>query len=121
MIDNDVDSRLLEEKLRKLVALGDRPPWWRIFARRKYDRRRAEISAMDVSVFAAMLRELYPMDAVTEMAARASLHDTVAFGSIRKVGPPYRVAYAEPTKEVADALKQQQERTIEFLKTKANT
>lgn len=45
---------LLAEREVKLAALGPRPPWWRSFARRRWDRRTAEIMATDVSQRAEM-------------------------------------------------------------------
>ena len=62
--------RLRAERDAKVAALGARPPWWRVLSRRRYDRRRRELMAMDISIFAEQMREFYPSSAVAEMASR---------------------------------------------------
>lgn len=47
-----------------------RPPWWRIFARRAWSRRRNEILYATDAEVRAMLGGLYPPSAVEELAAR---------------------------------------------------
>ena len=74
-------ERRLATLLAKLDALPARPPWWRIFARRRWQRARASILAMDVSAFAEMLVSVYPAESITELANRPS------FATIRKERP----------------------------------
>jgi len=74
---------LVAEREQRLRDLGQRPPWYRLFARRRWKAERARISTMDVSVFAWMLRQMYTPDMVTQMAARPSL----VFTSLAKVNP----------------------------------
>ena len=65
---------LLSERGAKLSALGTAPPWWRVFARRRWLRRHAEVMAMDVSVYAEMLRHWYP-EGLIEIAASRPVSD----------------------------------------------
>lgn len=51
---------LVAERDAALAALGPRPPWWRPFARRRWDRKRAWIAGRDVSQYAAFIRRVYP-------------------------------------------------------------
>ncbi len=53
-----------------LDALGPRPPWYRLSARRAWNRRRAAIMAMDVSKYAEMIAIHYSPEHV-ELAAQA--------------------------------------------------
>lgn len=55
----DPDPKSVAIREARLAALGPRPPWWRVFARRRWKRERDAILAMDVSELAAMLREIY--------------------------------------------------------------
>ncbi len=52
-------KRRLAQQAEALVRLGPRPPWWRVFARRQWKRRHAEIMAMDTSVMAEILVDIY--------------------------------------------------------------
>lgn len=67
------DAALLAERDEKIRAhLSARPPWWRVFARRRWKARLAALRAMDVSLMAAMLRQHYTPESVEQMAERAS-------------------------------------------------
>lgn len=66
------DPKLVAERDAKVQALGPRPPWWRLFARRRWDERMATIMAMDVGAFTAMLRDMYPPQVVRDMAIQQS-------------------------------------------------
>jgi hypothetical protein len=73
------DPTLVAERQAKLDALGPLPSWWRPFARRKWKRSRASILAIDVSVYAAMLRSFY-----TREYAEAEARRPLSFASILK-------------------------------------
>jgi hypothetical protein len=53
----------------KLAALGPRPRWWRPFARRRFDRAREAVMAIDVTESALLMRRIYNDDYIKELAA----------------------------------------------------
>lgn len=71
--------KLVSERNARLDALGPRPPWWRPFTRRRWDRDHARISAVDVSEWAEMLRHWYGPESVKRLAAQPPM-----FGTMRK-------------------------------------
>ena len=68
-----VSARRMAERARLMEAIGRRPPWWRFFARRRWDRRRASIMAMDVSTFGEILANAYPAVRIEGLANRPNL------------------------------------------------
>ena len=60
------DETLVAERQAKLDALGPRPAWWRLLARRRWKHERARICAMDVSKATAMFRRLYTPAAIEQ-------------------------------------------------------
>ena len=56
----------------KLLALGQRPPWWRLFSRRRWKREYAAIMAIDVSDYAAILARYYDAEFPDGMVSRRS-------------------------------------------------
>lgn len=69
--------RLRAERDTMVAALGQRPPWWRVFSRRHYDQRHRELMAKDISIFTEQMREFYPSSSVAEMAGRPDLSKLV--------------------------------------------
>lgn len=65
-----LDAELVAERDRRLAALEPRPPWWRPFARRAWRLQREQILSMDCSMFAAMMRRMYPAGGVEELTVR---------------------------------------------------
>jgi hypothetical protein len=59
------------------------PPWWRLFARRRWRQRLAAFRAMDVSMQTEMLRELYPSSEMERLARQAN-----PFLSLVPAAPP---------------------------------
>lgn len=66
-------AKLVAARAQRLADLGPRPPWWRFLARRRYDRARSAVLAMDVSEERELLMQLHPAADVTELAARRHL------------------------------------------------
>jgi hypothetical protein len=56
------------ERCERLAKLGRVPPWWRVFARRRWVAAYYEIMARDISEQAEMLRSIYTADQVQQMA-----------------------------------------------------
>jgi hypothetical protein len=56
------------ERCERLAALGPAPAWWRLFALRRWLAEYRAIMALDISVGAQLLREVYPASWVEEMA-----------------------------------------------------
>ena len=76
-------SKLIAERQAKLVALGPRPPWWRVLSRLRWHRRHAAIMAMDVSAAAEMFRSVYSSARVQELAEQFP----PSFAMLKKAGP----------------------------------
>lgn len=72
------------ERARRLVELGPMPPWWRVFARRRWQRRHNAIMAMAVSLFGEMLASLYGARDAERLADRPA----PAFNRIKKDDRP---------------------------------
>lgn len=53
-----------EARERRLDALGPRPPWWRLIARRRWARTHAEIMALQLTDFDLTLREYYTSESI---------------------------------------------------------
>ncbi len=66
------DPKLVAERDAKLKQIGPRPPWWRLFARRRWKQQRAAILAIDVSQVALMLRDLYSTAYLEQLASTTS-------------------------------------------------
>ena len=64
-----ISARRLAERGQHIAALGPRPRWWRFIARRRWDRRRAAIMTMDVTTFAEIIADNYPLSAIEAAAA----------------------------------------------------
>lgn len=75
-----IDPGLRRERDAALAALGPRPPWWRVRARRRWDKAHDVIMAMNVSQMAVMMRMLYPREIAAELASRKN----VALGMLTK-------------------------------------
>jgi len=60
------------ERCERLAMLGPPPAWWRVFALRRWIRAYRAIMALDISVGAQMLREVYPENWVSEVANRTN-------------------------------------------------
>lgn len=56
------------ERCERLAALGPPPVWWRVFALRRWLAAYRAIMALDISVGAQMLRELYPAEQLVAQA-----------------------------------------------------
>lgn len=67
---DEPDAKLLEERGRRISALGLPPPWWRVFARRRWIRQYRAIFAMSVSRLTALLRSIYEPKVIEELANR---------------------------------------------------
>lgn len=67
-------QRMRDEKLR---LLGPRPPWWRPFKRRRWQREHRAIMAIDVSEAGVLLRAAYSDVYADELARRP--HPSFAF------------------------------------------
>jgi myo-inositol catabolism protein IolC len=65
-----VDPARVRERDAKISALGQRPPWWRPFARRAWKRAHAAIMAMDVSAFGALFRSHYTQRTAQQLRDR---------------------------------------------------
>lgn len=66
------DRDLVAERDRRIGAhLETKPPWWRIFARRRWRQKLDTLRAMDVSLFAAMLRSVYTRESVEDLAKQS--------------------------------------------------
>lgn len=57
----------------RIEALGPIPPWWRVFARRRWRQSAASINAMDVSEYAAWIARHYDEDSIIQLANRPLL------------------------------------------------
>lgn len=68
----DALEALRDERRGRLNALGPRPPWWRLFARRRWDRRVAEITAYPIDEMTLLLRDHYS-NALEQLAARPAM------------------------------------------------
>lgn len=67
-----VDADLVAERDRKIGEhLARRPPWWRIWARRRWKRELAALQSLNVSFMAAMFRQLYTPETVENLAKRS--------------------------------------------------
>jgi hypothetical protein len=65
-------TRAVERCERLEYGLGPPPAWWRVFALRRWLRAYRAIMALDISVGAQLLREVYPD---TDVAVLAVRHD----------------------------------------------
>ncbi|MGN6107246.1 MAG: hypothetical protein ACTHU0_19215 [Kofleriaceae bacterium] len=65
-------ERLRAERQARLVALGQRPSWWRPFRRRRWDRKHAQITATSLDETTLMLRRLYPTNLVESLVIQQS-------------------------------------------------
>lgn len=65
-----VSVKRLAARAVALDKLGPRPPWWRIFARRRWSRRYASIMAMDVTTMGELFAHLYPVETIEQLAQR---------------------------------------------------
>lgn len=94
-------DKSLEAERDRLIGehVTARPAWWRIFARRRWRRRLAELRAMDCSFFAAMLRRAYTPDSVERLAGREDMVER-----FRRVARERIARKDVATEEEADAL-----------------
>ena len=67
------------ERCEQLAKLGAPPPWWRVFAVRRWLRAYRAIAALDIGVHAELLRSIYTTDSIKAMAEAKS-------GIVRKDG-----------------------------------
>lgn len=77
-----VSEARLAMRERRLMALGPSPSWWRVFARRRWRKRRLAIMAMDVSVMAEVLTRIY-LNRIEDMANQAHI-DPAGFSGLSK-------------------------------------
>lgn len=68
------------ERCENLAKLGSPPPWWRVFALRRWLASYRAIMALDVGEYAEMLRAAYTPGRIEELANRAH----PAFASLSK-------------------------------------
>lgn len=61
------------ERCERLATLGPPPAWWRVFALRRWLRGYDAIMALDISVAAQLLREVYKHATPEESAALDAL------------------------------------------------
>ena len=69
------------ERYERIADLGRVPPWWCIFARRRWIRAFTSIMALDISAFGEMLRDIYPVGSIEELARRPM---PWTYGTLRK-------------------------------------
>jgi hypothetical protein len=81
------------ERCERLATLGPPPPWWRVFALRRWLAGYDAIMALDISVGAQMLREVYPAGDVAVLAVR---HDAERDRLLRMMPRGERARYIEP-------------------------
>jgi hypothetical protein len=68
------DQGLMAERDRMIGEhLAKRPPWWRLFARRRWRARLSALRATDVSSMTAMLRAVYTPESVQQLAQRGDV------------------------------------------------
>ncbi len=86
MVNPDLhsDPKLVAERDAKLRELGPQPPWWRVFARRRWKRARATIMATDVTFVAAIYRNIYSAAEIEAIRNRPS-----PFASMMKAPYPF--------------------------------
>jgi hypothetical protein len=58
------------ERYERIAGLGRVPSWWRVLARRRWIRAFTSIMALDISAFGEMLRDVYPVGSIEELARR---------------------------------------------------
>lgn len=65
-----IDPKRAVERCEQIAKLGPMPPWWRLFARRRWVRKFAAIMVLDITTLGEMLRSAYPTDPVIHRAQR---------------------------------------------------
>lgn len=85
------------ERCERLAALGPAPPWWRVFAVRRWLRAYRAIMALDISVHAEMLRSMYPAESIKQTAER-----TNATASLLAARPGVRVVAVDAARGIVE-------------------
>ncbi len=67
---SDLVPSLVAERQARLNALGARPPWWKPFARRRFDRQHVAIMAMDCRWSSLILRRFYSSERTQQIVDR---------------------------------------------------
>jgi hypothetical protein len=75
------------ERCHLLAALGPPPAWWRVFALCRWMAEYRAIMALDISVHAEQLRELYTDDRLKELAKRPNQFISIVTEPVRGAPP----------------------------------
>lgn len=67
---NAINPKRAVERCERLSRLGSPPPWWSVFAMRRWLQQYRAITTTDISQLSEMLREVYSTEQLMAQATR---------------------------------------------------